>query len=75
MPIKPRMNRFVFVIVVPLQPIRVNPDPNTQIYEKDVILDDDYDFVEKPSKKHDFVDKRSKTGEKIEREELSEDDM
>ena len=57
----------------------MNPDPSVQIYEKDVILNDDVEYQnqqqnQQQTETNEFVDKRAKTGEEeIEREELSDE--
>ena len=52
----------------------MNPDPVTQIYEKDVILEDDYEQMDK-DEQNEYMDKRAKTGDDIEREELSDEEV
>lgn len=53
----------------------MNPDPSTQIYEKDVILEDDIDYSENLQKKKEMPDKRPKLDDDIDREELTDEEV
>ena len=61
--------------VGPLQQMHMNADASAQVYEKDVILGEELERSEQneQSRQSEFVDKRAKTGDDIEREELSDD--